>query len=92
MKKSICLIVFLSLAVSLFAGGGAEKKEGWSGDYAFGGSTTTEPIFLAAIEEFRVLYPGVRISYDSQGSSVGVKGVLSGIYSLGGSSRDLKDS
>jgi len=92
MKKIIIILVLLTLALPAFAGGNKESSDGFSGDYAFGGSTTTEPIFLATIEQWKTIYPKVRISYDSQGSSVGVKGILSGIYSLGGSSRDLKDS
>jgi phosphate transport system substrate-binding protein len=92
-RKTMCVIpVMIVIALSLFAAGRGEKGRDFAGDYAFGGSTTVEPVVLAAIEEFREIYPGARISYDSQGSSVGIKGVLAGTYSLGGSSRDLKDS
>ena len=92
-RKTMCVIpAMIAIALSLFAAGGGEKGRDFVGDYAFGGSTTVEPVILAAIEEFREIYPGARISYDSQGSSVGIKGVIAGTYSLGGSSRDLKDS
>ncbi len=94
MKKSlsIAMILLMITGLSLYAGGAKESGASYNGDYAFGGSTTVEPVVLAAMEEFRELYPEVRISYDSQGSSVGVKGVISGTYSLGGSSRELSDS
>lgn len=92
MKKISLVILLFCTGLFVFAAGSQENKAGFSGDYAFGGSTTVEPIVLAAIEEFTEVYPDVRISYDSQGSSVGVKGVLSGIYSLGGASRELKSS
>jgi len=92
MKKLLIVASFLLIACFTFAGGQQEKSEGFSGDYAFGGSTTVEPVALAAIEVFMEKYPDVNISYDSQGSSVGVKGAISGTYSLGGASRELKDS
>jgi ABC-type phosphate transport system substrate-binding protein len=70
----MCVIpVMIVIALSLFAAGRGEKGRDFAGDYAFGGSTTVEPVVLAAIEEFREIYPGARISYDSQGSSVGIK-------------------
>lgn len=94
MKKilTIALVMIIGSAAFIYAGGEKESAQGFTGNYAFGGSTTTEPIFLAAIEEFRQAHPQARISYDSQGSSVGVQGVLKGTYTLGGASRDLKDS
>ena len=64
----------------------------YSGDFAFGGSTTVDPIITAAIEEWKELYPSVHISYEGVGSSTGIKGVLAGTYSLGAASRELKSS
>jgi phosphate transport system substrate-binding protein len=69
-----------------------KEEDGISGEYTFGGSTTVEPIALAAIEAFMEENEGVRISYEGVGSSSGVKGVLAGTYALGGASRTLKDS
>lgn len=63
-----------------------------SGNYAFGGSTTVEPIITAVIEEWKDLYPDVHISYEGVGSSSGIKGIIAGTYSLGAASRELKDS
>ena len=88
-KLLIFTIVFLAAGAAVFAGG-SKESDGFSGDYEFGGSTTVEPIALAAIEDFEEKYQGLNISYDSQGSSVGVQGVLEGTYSLGGASRELK--
>lgn len=65
--------------------------DGFAGSYNFGGSTTVEPIALAAIEEFEELYPDAKISYDGTGSSTGIQGVLDGTYSLGAASRDVKE-
>ncbi|MBN1697076.1 MAG: phosphate ABC transporter substrate-binding protein [Spirochaetales bacterium] len=86
MKKSVALcIVLVSVGSLIWAMGGGEKN------YNFGGSTTVLPIFESAIEEFQKSHSGITISYEGQGSSVGISGVLEGIYSLGGSSRELKD-
>lgn len=93
MKRLTTVLVVLAVAAtSVFAGGQQEGKEGLQGNFSMGGSTTVEPILRAAIEEFAEIHPGARLGYEAQGSSVGVKGVLSGIYVLGGASRDLKSS
>ena len=97
MKKSlyfvsIALLSLLVAAGAAFAGKEGSKGEGeFAGDYAMGGSTTVEPIIVTAIEAFADKYPSAKLSYDSQGSSVGVTGVIDGVYVLGGSSRELKD-
>ena len=57
-----------------------------------GGSTTVEPIAVSAIEAFEASNPGYKLSYEGQGSSVGVQGALDGVYVLGGASRDLKSA
>lgn len=91
-RKIVAGFAFLLMATGTLFAAGKGEKGAFKGDYAFGGSTTVEPIVNAAITEVKAMYPEVYISYDAQGSSVGIKGVLSGTYSLGGSSRDLKDS
>ena len=93
MKKILFVLVILSLAFTAWAGGSkeAEAEATFSGDYAFGGSTTVDPIITASIEEWKSMYPDVHISYEGVGSSNGIKGILSGQYSLGAASRDPKD-
>ncbi|MBN2441963.1 MAG: phosphate ABC transporter substrate-binding protein [Spirochaetales bacterium] len=85
MKK----IVFAILVVSCIFCIGCSKQQK---SYNFGGSTTVLPIIESAIEEFTKTHKDITISYEGQGSSVGVNGVIEGTYSLGGSSRDIKDS
>ncbi len=93
MKKLLLIAAFSLLAGTLaFAGGESEEGTGFSGDYAFGGSTTVDPIITAAIEEWRSIHPDVHISYEGVGSSNGIKGVMSGQYSLGAASRAPKSS
>jgi phosphate transport system substrate-binding protein len=94
--KKLFLIALVAIIAGgfVFAGGGSENnpaEKGLSGSYAFGGSTTVLPLAEVAIEEFMDLHPGVELTYEGQGSSVGVQGVIDGVYSLGGASRELKD-
>jgi phosphate transport system substrate-binding protein len=93
MKKLIVVLILVLLSSALvFAGGDQEEGNGFSGNYAFGGSTTVDPIITAAIEEWKDIHPDVHISYEGVGSSNGVKGVISGQYSLGAASREPKPS
>jgi phosphate transport system substrate-binding protein len=91
MKKLLTVMVLLLVAAMAFAGGQSEADaSGFSGDYAFGGSTTVDPIITACIEEWKDIHPDVHISYEGVGSSNGIKGVISGQYSLGAASREPK--
>ncbi|MFP4363871.1 MAG: phosphate ABC transporter substrate-binding protein [Spirochaetia bacterium] len=90
MKKLTLIIALLSVTAFVFAGGGQEESGGFSGQYSMGGSTTVEPIAVSAIEAYQDVQPDVEVSYEAQGSSVGVQGVIDGIYALGGVSRNLK--
>jgi len=92
MKRLLTVLVLLMVAAMAFAGGQQEADaSGFSGDYAFGGSTTVDPIITATIEEWKDIHPDVHISYEGVGSSNGVKGVISGQYTLGAASREPKD-
>ncbi len=92
MKKLFIAGLLLTAAGFAAFAGGSQETKGLSGDYELGGSTTVEPICLAANDVFEEKYPDLNLSYDSQGSSVGVQGALEGTYILGAASRDLKDS
>ncbi len=88
MKKITVLFVLAALTTAVvFAGG---KKEGLTGEYNLGGSTTVAPVMTYAIEEFSEIEPGVRVSYEAVGSSTGIKGVINDIYLIGGASREVK--
>ena len=89
MKKIIVIMIALSVLTAGFVfAGGAQEAEVTS--YAMGGSTTVEPIIRSAIEAYVDVDSSVRLSYEAQGSSVGVQGAIDGVYVLGGASRDLK--
>ncbi|MGA2480316.1 MAG: phosphate ABC transporter substrate-binding protein [Spirochaetia bacterium] len=91
MKKGVLILMVAVVSAGLAFGSGAPEgaASGFKGTYKFGGSTTVDPIARGAIEAFAKKYPGAKISYDAQGSGPGIAGVTSGVYSLGGSSRDL---
>jgi len=104
MKKVVCfvsLLVLLTLGIVLITGCAPQQEQeegedpteptGFTGDYKFGGSTALEPIFTSAIEAFQDLHPDARLSYDAPGSTVGIQGVIDGVFSLAGASRDLKE-
>jgi len=76
------------IALALFSGCGGKDTQSLN----FGGSTTVLPIMESAIEEYEKLHPELTLSYEAQGSSVGIKGVMEGTIALGASSRNLRDS
>ena len=93
MKRLIVVAVAtMMIATPAFAGGGQEG----GGDnlrLSMGGSTTMEPIMTSAMEVYRTeIDPSAELSYDAQGSTMGIQGVLNGIFDLGGSSRALLPS
>ncbi|WP_129723185.1 phosphate ABC transporter substrate-binding protein [Xylanivirga thermophila] len=88
MKKYVTFL-FVVILVTVSISGCSSGKE--IGEYSFGGSTTLEPIITSAIEVFEQKHVGVKLSYDAQGSSAGIKGVTDGIYTLAGASRELND-
>lgn len=89
MKKIIAIMIVLSVITGglVFAGG---QQEAEVKSYAMGGSTTVEPIIRSAIEAYESVDSSVRLSYEAQGSSVGVQGAIDGVYVIGGASRELK--
>jgi phosphate transport system substrate-binding protein len=95
MKKLLSLLTVLCVASTLiFAGGSSETstaKESIT-NYTFGGSSTVAPIANAAIPGFENQNPEVKITYETTGSSVGIKNLLAGTFSLAGASRELKDA
>ena len=64
------LSLFLILAIVFITGCSTEDEKK---NYSFGGSTTLEPIITTAIESFNPESQDIKISYDAQGSSVGIR-------------------
>jgi phosphate transport system substrate-binding protein len=68
-----------------------EEPKELSGPLTLSGATSVEKVGLGLIEEFMALNPGVVGTYESIGSSGGVKNAVDGVTQIGTSSRDLKD-
>lgn len=97
MKKTLfTALMVLAGSAMIFAGGSKDtsssNEKGLSGTYSFGGSTTVAPIAEGVCEQMMEENDGLTISYEGVGSSSGMKGVLAGTFTLGGASRDLKQS
>lgn len=89
MKRFLIAAAAALLAAPMLMASGSSESGGFNGTYKLGGSTTVDPIARSAIEAFAKKHPGAKLSYDAQGSGVGINGVRDGVYSLGGSSREL---
>jgi len=70
----------------------AEPEAPLSGEVTVSGSTSVEKIGLALGDEFMAMYPDVKYTYQSIGSSGGVKNANEGVTILGTASRNIKDS
>ncbi len=94
MKKMVTIAATLLIAQTvLFAGGNQEGGGSGALRLSMGGSTTMEPIMTTAMEVYRTeVETAAELSYDAQGSTMGIQGVLNGIFDLGGSSRALLPS
>lgn len=94
-KTAATAMITLLVPMVLFAGGGQEGGGTGSSSIrlSMGGSTTMEPIMTTAMEVYRTeVDSNAELSYDAQGSTMGIQGVLNGIFDLGGSSRALLPS
>jgi phosphate transport system substrate-binding protein len=95
MKKLLSLLTVLCIASTLiFASGSSETSTAKVNrtNYTFGGSSTVAPIVNAAIPGFENQNTEVKITYETTGSSVGIKNLISRTFSLAGASRELKNS
>ena len=90
MKKIMLIMIALSVLTTGLAFAKGQQEGSEPQVFSMGGSTTVEPIIRSAIEAYEMIDPDVRLSYEAQGSSVGVQGAIDGVYLLGGASRELK--
>ena len=86
MKKMICILLTLVLALSLAACGNKEEKS-----VSTDGSTSMQKVINALGEAF-MEDTGANFTYNATGSGTGIKAVKDGTCDIGLSSRYLKDS
>lgn len=63
-----------------------------SGTITIAGSTTVQPLSELYADAFMSIHPGVTITIQGGGSSVGVQSAADGIVDIGAASRELKES
>ena len=105
MKKSLAMLLSLTLCAGLFAGcsnsdSGTPSAEPTqtssepaklSGNVATDGSTSMEKIIGSLGEAFTEMNPDVNFTYNPTGSGTGIQAAIDGTCDIGLSSRALKD-
>lgn len=91
-KKLTISLMTVLVTVCLLSCSKKNAENSDSVKYTFGGSSTVAPIVNEAIGSYEKKNTGVSISYETLGSSVGIKQLGVGTLSLAASSRDLKQS
>ena len=86
MKKLVCMILAMVMALSLAACGGKETAS-----VSTDGSTSMQKVINALGEAF-MEDTGANFTYNATGSGTGIKAVKDGTCDIGLSSRYLKDS
>ena len=97
--KSVVLFCALAVAPTMWAGGPAldpalttyEKVEGLRGTLNAAGSDTMLELQTLMAEEFRKLYPQVKIQVEGKGSSTAPPALIEGTVQLGDMSRKMKN-
>lgn len=99
MKKTLTISMVLILVLAAFAGcttksavPADDSSATVSGEVTISGSTSVEKIGIALGDEFMAMYPDVKFTYQSIGSSAGVKNANEGVSMIGTASRNIKDS
>ena len=94
MKKYICILLLVCLAMSLVACGSIENKEvvsdKLSGSVSTDGSTSMEKVIGGLGEMFMERNSGITFTYNPTGSGSGIKAVQEGRCDIGLASRNLK--
>ena len=94
MKKVICMILAMAMALSLAACGSSETADAQtgklSGTVSTDGSTSMEKVIGGLGEMFMELNSGITFTYNPTGSGSGIKAVQEGRCDIGLASRNLK--
>jgi len=100
--KASALLATFGLALTIFAGCGAENSgdQGKTGDGAAGlsgkitiiGSTSVGPLARSLADSFMEQEKGVSIDIQEIGSTEGIQAVINGTADIGTASRELKDA
>ena len=96
MKKVICMMLAVVMALSLAACGSSEiadaQTDRLSGTVSTDGSTSMEKVIGALGEMFMECNSGITFTYNPTGSGSGIQAVQEGRCDIGLASRNLKDA
>ncbi len=88
---ALLLAVLLAAVLMAGCGTGSNAPEGnLTGKVSLSGSTTVLPLASEAASQFMDVHPGVQVTVQGGGSSVGITQLAQGVVDIGMSSRDLK--
>jgi phosphate transport system substrate-binding protein len=90
LATGIVLIISFLFALPACTGTAPAEGNGLSGEITEAGSTTVQPLAEKFAEEFKLIHPGVTVTIQGGGSSVGVKSAAEGIVDIGAASREIK--
>lgn len=90
LKAGAALAGLVLLAITTIALAGCGSG-GLSGTVTISGSTTVQPVAQEAADQFMEENPGINVTVQGGGSSVGITQVSEGTVDIGDSSRELKD-
>jgi phosphate transport system substrate-binding protein len=93
-NRPFCRVVFAALLFSLctagFAGAADQKKSSVTATVRVSGAWALYPMMVKWGEEFRKVYPGVRIDVSAGGAGKGIADALTGMVDIGMVSRDIR--
>ncbi len=89
-----CLVLFagalLAAGLAGCGSGSGSSEQNLTGKLSISGSTTVLPLASEAASQFMDAHPGVLVSVQGGGSSVGITQLSQGVVDIGMSSRELK--
>lgn len=88
-RTSICASLLAAIALSTASCGGGAKEGGMNGELSLSGAFALYPLAVQWAEEFRSIYPDVRIDISAGGAGKGMTDALAGVVDMGMVSREI---
>ncbi len=88
-KTLISASLLTAVALSAVSCGGGSKEGGMDGELSLSGAFALYPLAVQWAEEFRSIYPDVRVDISAGGAGKGMTDALAGVVDLGMVSREV---
>ena len=88
-KTLISASLLTAVALSAVSCGGGRKEGGMDGELSLSGAFALYPLAVQWAEEFRSIYPDVRVDISAGGAGKGMTDALAGVVDLGMVSREV---